>query len=615
MPEGVIPITPEAARDLGRQLFDQNALTPDTSVAAAGKKFREGKAEEALKELAAPSTVPHDRRDVRDSLINRYSTERDADGKRIDPTDAQERRRLREAKRKVETYRDFLENGTISTEIRNEVGAFLRRSSVAFQEAIVGKTPAEVYAMVDDHILKDPVFRSKLIAVYSERAKPKQSLTGEKNVHDLELQLAKLEAKLTGEVTEAQLQTAEINLTTAETALTAAEVNITDLAGHQTDFDTLSTQINEARTNVSTLGTAHGAIDAQIIALDSTLTGGGIAHGSQEWGRISNEIAKLRANPDYVNFKKATLVVARYDSARNYLNALTAPERTAIQNFSTAQTKRQELKESSAQALKPQEKADIDAQIVNLKMELADAKDLLQREMIDDYRSVTHMAEDVAQQMLAEQLQRLPELYRSAKRAEQTKEQERLTDVTEKLQKTWKDPSITRGVMSLVTNRARAGQWINAWTQRGNEGIRAQMNGLTNPDLRAAGLTTEDIALFRTTLADPVKSKAFLAESADIVATRALADYVSSGGRFGRTEMTAITSSDKGRELMKRVMADVQAQRSARNEMAGKGMLKGIDNIIGGRASGESRPHGAGRIGLAMLLLIFGLSAAKGSKS
>ena len=611
-----IPITPDVARDLGRGRFGEAPVTPDANVDAAVQNFRNGKAEQALLELASPAAVPHDRKDVKDSLINRYSTERNGDGKRADPVDAQERRRLREARSKVETYRDFLENGTISPAIRNEVRGFLTRASVGFQDAIVGMTPVQVDALVDDQILNDPIFRSKLIRIYGERANPRKSLQSEKEVYDLELSLSKLESKLVGEVTPAEMTVAETARTNAEATLITAGVNITEYSGYKADFDNLAPHVNEAQSLVTSLQASHGQIDAQIGVLQTQLDSGTPAPGTQDYQRIFSTLGTLKANPDYVNFRTANATVDRFNNARSYLDGvnLDAAKKTAINEFSAAQSKLKSLQDKAGGSMSPSERADIDAQIKNLKIELADARDSLQKEMIDDYRSVTHIAEDVTQEMLAEEMQQLPELYRTARTGEQTIEQEQLSSATEKLHKIWKDPVVRRGVTSLVTNRARAGQWVNAWTQQGNEGIRTQMLGIPNPDLAAAGLTPEEIAVFHTTLADPNRSQAFLNEAADVVASQALADYVSSGGRLGRVEITAITSSAKGRDLISRAMTDVDAQRAAKNAMAGRGVLRGVDNIIGGRASGEKRHFGPARLSLAILLLIFGAAAFKGSK-
>lgn len=609
-----IPITPDVARDLGRGRFGEAPVTPDANVDAALQNFRNGKAEQALLELASPTAVPHDRKDVKDSLINRYSTERDAAGKRADPVDSQERRRLREARSKVETYRDFLENGTISPAIRNEVRGFLTRASVGFQDAIVGMTPAQVDALVDDQILNDPIFRSKLIRIYGERANPRKSLQSEKEVHDLELSLAKLESKLVGEVTPTEMTAAETAKTTAEANLIASGANVTEITGYQADFDNLAPHVNEARSICTTNKLAHDQVDAQITTLQAQLDSGTPAPGTQEYQRIFNTVGTLRTNTEFANYRAAKSTVDRYENAKAYLDALNPAQKTAVSEYNTAQSKLKALKDKASGAMSATEKADIDAQIKNLKIELADARDALQKEMIDDYRSVTHMAEDVTQEMLAEEMQQLPDLYRTARTGEQTREQEQLASAAEKLNKIWKDPVVRRGVMSLVTNRARAGQWVNAWTQQGNEGIRTQMLGIPNPDLAAAGLTPEEITVFHATLADPNRSQAFLNETADVVASQALADFVSSGGRLGRVEMTAITSSAKGRDLISRAMADVDAQRAAKNAMAGRGVLRGVDNIIGGRASGEKRHFGPARISLAILLLIFGAAAFKGSK-
>lgn len=614
-----IPITPDIARELGKMRYGESFTTPTPmpELVATRKLWQDGKAEEALIELAKPKHVPHDKKDVEQSFSKRHSTERDADGKKVAPSSLDERRRTQEGIRKFDIYRKFLDTGVISAQHRNEVKSFLTRSSSAFQDAIQGKTTdAEINAIVDDFIIKDPIYRRELLKLYTARGDPKTVFEGEKDVQALELSLAKLEAKLKGEVTEAELQTAQTNLTTTETALVTAGVNVTEVAGYQTDFENLTGQINDARAKVKSLEISHGAIQGQIDVFQNQIDAGTLAGtlSVADTKTIFAMMNQLKVNPEYAGYRDAKATVDRYESAKAYLDLLNPGQKTALQEFSTAQTKLHDLKEKAGQSMKPQERADSEAQIKGMKIELADAKDILQAQMIEDYRNVTHMAEDAVQEYLSAEMKKLPELFRTATTEQKTKEQESLSSATEKIQKTWKDPRVRRGVMSLVTNRGRTSRWINAWMQQGDEGIRVQMNALTDPDLTGAGLTTEEITVFRDTLADPIKSKAFLTGNADVIGAQALADYFTSGGRFRRAEITAITSSEKGRELMKKAMASVDAQRAARNELSGKGVLGGIDNIIGGRPSGEKHHSGPGRIGLAVLLLIFGAAAFKGAR-
>ncbi len=619
MPE--VPITPDVGRDLGRQRFGEPAITANVDVDRATVLRQEGKAEQALQELAEGRHVPHDAKDVKEGLRKRYSTERDADGKKIDPTDPQEMRRLRYARAKTEMYRNFLETGSISPILRKDVRGFLERSSTAFQNSIQGKTSTEIDAMVDSYVLNDPLFRSTLRNIYEQRADPKKVLAGEKEVHDLELGLAKLEAKLKGDVSDAEISTAESRLTTAEVDLVAKGVNVTELSGHQSTFETLAANISEARATVTGLGTNHDAIEKQIKTLETAIKKQ--TPGSEEYTRTFDIISDLKTNADFVNYRKAKLIVERYDSAKSYLDGINSDtvKKTALTEYTTAQAKLKELKDRSVNSLSPIERADLEAQIRNMKIELADAKDAFQAEMIGDYRDLTHMAEDAVQQVFAQELTKLPELYRTAvaerkekEDKDKEKDKESLAALSEKLNKVWKDPRMRRGILSLVTNRARAGQWVNSWLQQGHEGVRAQMQALSVADLASAGLTPTEVTLFQNTLANDDTAKVFLADKADAIAAQALGDYLGSGGRFGRAEANAFAASPQGRDLIQKALANVDAQRAAKDAMAGRGALKGIDNIIGGRAAGERARFGPARIGLALMLLIFGAAAFRGAK-
>ena len=178
MPEA-IPITPEIKVDVGRIRFGEAAHHPDAIKTRFKELLDQDRAEQALKELAEPRHVPHDRRDVESSLLKRYSTLRDTEGKKVAPTDPKEMWRLRNAKAKTEMYRTFLESKTVLPEFRAEVRGFLERSSSAFQDSIQGLTDVQVNAKVDSLILDDPTFRSTLVSVYEQRADPKKTLSGE----------------------------------------------------------------------------------------------------------------------------------------------------------------------------------------------------------------------------------------------------------------------------------------------------------------------------------------------------------------------------------------------------------------------------------------------------
>ncbi len=623
MPEA-IPITPEIKVDVGRIRFGEAAHHPDAIKTRFKELLDQDRAEQALKELAEPRHVPHDRRDVESSLLKRYSTLRDTEGKKVAPTDPKEMWRLRNAKAKTEMYRTFLESKTVLPEFRAEVRGFLERSSSAFQDSIQGLTDVQVNAKVDSLILDDPTFRSTLVSVYEQRADPKKTLSGEKEVQDLDLALAKLQAQLQGEVSPTDLTAAQSDLTAKETALTTAltatSISLTDVASWQSELDNLTPQINEARATKKNLQVAHDAIESQISTLDSALSG--MAATDPNYLKMVNGLGQLRSRPELIRFQQADSIVQRYDAAKTGLNALTTTQRISMSEYSTAQENLRSLKERASGAKSPTERADLEAQIKNIKIELADAKDRLDAEMIQDYRDVTHMAADATQQILATELPKLAELYRTAatedsekQDIQKTKDKETLDAATEKLHKVWKDPRMRRGVMSLVTNEGRASNMFNAWLQQGHEGVRGQLRGITRPDLVAAGLTPNEITLFRSTLADADKAKAYLADQADVIAAGALSDYFVSGGRFGRAEKNAFTASPQGRALIKMATTEVDAQRSAKDELAGRGILKGVDNIIGGRASGERRKFGPTRVGLAMLLLMVGAAAFRGAKS
>ena len=625
------PITREVARDLGRARFGEVPVTPDASVDKARQLFNESKAEQALLELASPSLVPHDEKDVKNSLVKRYSSERNGDGKKVEPSDAQERRRLREAKGKAEQYRDFLENGKISPDMRKEVKGFLERASAGFQDAIVGKTPTEIDAMVDSYVINDPVFRSKLIRIYGERADPKKSMNGEKEVHDLELSLAKLEAKLKGEVSDVELQNAQTAVATAEANLTASGANVTEIAGYQTDFENLAPRMNAVRSALASKGKIDfEIIDAQVVNLQSQIDSGTLS--AADYKTTFSMINTLKTKSEYAEYKAAQSTVDRYESAKAYMDALNPTQKTAINEVTSTQAKLKELKDKASGSMSASERADVDAQIMSLKIELADAKDALQAEMVGDYRDVTHMAQDVTQEMLNEEMKQLPELYKKAAVEESAKQQEEvvkqqelgdelnkykeleLNSASEKLLRLWKTERTRRGMVTLVTNRALAGDVVNGWVQHGNEGIRDYIDTIPDADLTHSGFTPGEISVLRGTMVDPDRSRVFLDKNADVIATHALADYFVAGGRFGKAEVQAMAGSEKGRSLLKLAMKDVEEQRTSKNELAGKGVLRGVDNIIGGRPSGEKRRFGAARIGLAALLLIFGAAAFKGSK-
>jgi hypothetical protein len=186
-------------------------------------------------------------------------------------------------------------------------------------------------------------------------------------------------------------------------------------------------------------------------------------------------INTLKTKSEYAEYKAAQSTVDRYESAKAYMDALNPTQKTAINEVTSTQAKLKELKDKASGSMSASERADVDAQIMSLKIELADAKDALQAEMVGDYRDVTHMAQDVTQEMLNEEMKQLPELYKKAAVEESAKQQEEvvkqqelgdelnkykeleLNSASEKLLRLWKTERTRRGMVTLVTNRAMAG--------------------------------------------------------------------------------------------------------------------------------------------------------------
>ena len=597
--------TPEAAKAVvGVVAHPEVAVTGTTAadriLEAARGKHLAGQSEDSLKVISG-EVVPYTEKDVERVLLWNLSSERDATtGEKKDPTNINETQRFTDSKKLVESAREFIETGVIDSTLRIPILNFLVRNSPAVGDII--RATASAGGNVNDFVdglMKTPGFREDLRTLFIERLNPTKRLTQEQTVKNLELDIANLQAQLGIEVTQVQIDAARTELDTAKAALIPHTADLLQLQSKTVRYQELTDEMSEIKREMRKYEGQGRPLEAQKIAL---LTEKGSLNAATDAARITTidtEIKNIEKNQAYANYTTRKAEITEHTGLTSEIATL----QITLEPFQHEITKKQDslnaLLEKQKSNIIPQKKAEVEAQINKKRGDLADAKTLLEAEMMKFYQEVTHMGQDAMEKHLNSAFASLKTMWKeeATKQAakDTTEEGKRAALAVEKVQNLWKTKTTKGGLTFYKPDKNKAKTILDeAFKAGGGENIAVYLETKRAAEL---GITTEE----HTALKEKLKDPDFRKVQSEGLAKQALADYLLAGGRLNKDLVNSLATTTFGKALISEGEAALQKHK----DQIGKGLIS--DGKVGEFMKGNWWKFG---IGIIALLILLGIMSA-----
>lgn len=588
MAAGEVQFTPETTVRLANIMAQPEVAQTNVRLESARQKHQAKQSEAAL-EVLSGEVIPSTRQDDETLLLQRISSKRNTEGRKTNPTEAHERRWLSESRRVVEQVRQFLEEGTLNNTVVGQVKAFIEGNSPAYSQALreYAAVGGDVNEYVRNWINNNPSFKKQLRDIYVKLMDKEAFKGDEATVRDLESQITELTAKLTGTVTEAQVNAAQIEVDNSETELRRLRVDINEYQTNKATLNELASDITGARADVAntSLQARHAFIESQITAINAAL--GTLTPGTPDYSRAVNTLNTLQSDRDFLRYRQAQETVRKYDSARDYINRLTPNQRNVITSYERNSQRLEQLR-SRLQTTDPAERAKIESELRQRQEDLADARAELIETKIKFFRDLTHMAGDAAEAYLKEAFPNLKQIYIETETEARTAEQELITNSRDKLSHFWKrrETDRKRNITSWTAERAQAQDVMTAYLNGGVDGVREYlmrriMPGGTFNDaaLRSRGFSQAEIDALRNQFKNEEGITEFFKGHGKSLGTEAIADYLVSGGRLTKDIVTAFATTDSGRELLESALSRSGEIREFISKHVGKDITSAMDNL------------------------------------
>ncbi len=596
--------TPEVAKQAVGVVANPEAAITGTAnpvLDAARIKYAAGQAEDSLKVISG-EVVPYTQKDVERVLLWNLSSERDAvTGEKKNPAIANETQRLTESKKLAESARKFIENGTIDATLRAPLIDFLTRNSPAVADVINAMPVANINAFVEG-LMKTPGFKENLRTLFIERLNPTRRLAQETTVKQIELDIANLTAQLGIEVTQTQIDAARTDLDNAKTALIPHTAKQIQLQTKTARYQELTNEMSQIKRELRSYKGEGEPLATELTALETEKAGLDPTADAARLTAIDARTLAIKKNAKYLNYTSRKAEMDEHTALVGEIAALQITLEPIQQEIVKKQESLNTLLEKQKSNITPQKKAELEAQINSKKGELADAKSLLEADMIKFYQEVTHMPGNAMEKHLNSAFSKVKEMWKeeaTKQAAEDTTEEGKKAALSiEKVQNIWKT-STTKGKLTFFKPDKDKARVIldEAFKAGGAENIAVYLETQSRATL---GLTAEEHKALKAKLKDPEFRKA----QSEGLAKQALADYLIAGGKLNGDLVKSLATTDFGKSLLTEAKSKADAAMQQYKDQFGKGVLdKGtrFSEFI----KGNWWKFG---IGILVLLIILGIS-------
>jgi len=585
-----VQITPEVARGLALKLVESpqvQATNLPPLVDMAVKAYQNYQAEESLKMLAG-LICPYTAEDVKRVLLeNLSSQERDSrTGQKKEPKpNTPERRRYDETQKITEAMRVYLEGDgqNIPKELQSAIIDYISRSplyrDLLFDDQGQKRSDYDqISQAIAQTILRQPQYRRIIHRLFTERLDPKKRLEHESIVASLEREIKQLEAQ----VIDPQKIEAEIAQKKAQ--LNQKNIAITQDPNYQ-DYLDLIAQLEKAQDDLTTFQEMY------------------------KQARINNPQQLQQLTQD---------ISSKKEEIRNIQRELSDPRFSNIyqlqQEASSLQESIKSLEQLKQQANTPEQRQ-LRVQLQEKLLELQEAQAQLIAERIRYASDIIATPAEAAKEFLNEALGGAVAHYREeAKKAAEREEADKKRleeEAIEKLgRRLGRKEKTKRGETRFIPDKNQARSLLTLLFQpSGLQGFIGEV-AKNKTTLRRYGLTDEEADAILAKKGDPEFIKTVGAN----LAKKVFADYLLAGGRLSRDDILALGDTDWGKAIIDEGIKIAQEQRQYLESLLGKGVLTKLDEIKGGKTTGEWLKSNwlkiGGIIGLLILLGLIGPSIA-----
>ncbi len=610
-----IAAEPQLSRVGAEQLvsygFGITATPPtDAAIKAAGEQHRAGNYEAALKMIKG-DLLPYSEQDVKKSLINHLSTDRGPDGRKVSPTDVNERRRYTESESVAQDVRKFVEQNVVTPQFRAMLRSSLVSNCPAIRDIVMNSgTPTTAIDAIVDTMINDPAFKDGLLQLNNPRLDPNKKLTQEDAVRTAQSQLDELKSQLQAEVTPAQIKAAQDAVDAVNLKLATLAPKMLDLQSKAERYQELNDNLPSYKKEIAKLLPSVQPMLNDINTFKASLVGLDPVADAAQIAKINSDIKIIESKPEYKKYMGLeSLLAERVQLAKEIADIqkdVTPPQ----QELERAKQYLKDLQEKQKTAITPQKKAEIESKIKQKEIELADAKDQLEAEMIKFARDITHMPQDAAEAYINAVFGKLKNSYIEEAKKITEKEASDETSLAEiginKIPNLWKKEVTEKGKPIKVPDKNKALDFLEDVFKPGaQENIAVKLDNMTDTQLTSLGLSAQEIKAFRAKMKNPE----FRKTQADSLAKQALTDYFLDGGRMSQNMVIAMTTSEWGKTLLDQGRAKANEIIANAKGQLNKNVLGRVDEMKqqldqAKNSSADFIKNNWWKIGIAILILL-----------
>ena len=628
-------ITPEVAKGLALRLVEQQFQTQNTTLSSLVEKainvYRDGQAEKSLQMLAG-DVCPYTEQDVKGVLLeNLSSQDRDQTTrqKKVPVVGTPEGDRYDKTQKVADATRVYLESDgqQIPSELINELTAYVKhmpqyRDILYDQNGQLTSKANELATQIAQNLLRQPQYRRIIHKLFTERLDPKKRLANINAYEALKREIQALETqikKLPEEVTQEQINKAKEDLEQARQELVK-------VSGQRTQLEILKANALQDQRNLNRLLLLQSELEAQIDLqfmekADEDLQAARelllATTDPQSKNYIQEQINQIEEDPNYKKFlpsyntyKSTQQQITEIQSRKQQIKDLSQSITQAESDFQQKKQEYEELLRRQASSQTSQERARLEAELQRKKLELHDLEAQLIAERIRYASDIIAIPAEAAKEFFNEALGEAAKHYKeeAKKAAEKEKADRKLLEeqAIEKLGRSLgrREKRKRGGETVPVPDKKEARRLLTLLFQpSGLQGFIDEV-AKNKQTLMSYGLTEEEANSILAKKSDPE----FVKTVGQNLAKKVLCDYLLAGGRLSRDDIFAIADTEWGKSIIEDGLKLSEEQKKFLESKLGKGVLGILDEIKGGKRTGEWLRSNWWKIaGIILLLITFGL--------
>lgn len=587
-------ITPESATKMAQQLVGEG-IQSFSSVGGLEQKaveaWQAGQGERALQMLAG-EVCSYTEEDVIYVLLENLSSEdRDPQtGKKVEPkNNTPEKERYNKALEISQACRDYLEKGGENPPkaLIDSVVDYISQSPL-FKDLLfdnngqLKKGDAEAIAI---NLLRQQKIRQVLHRLFTERLDPRKRLEGEKTVANLKQELVFLSKEV---VLESEDEI--VNQISQKQKDIVNKQNDLRIDPYYTDYLTLKSKLRQYTFAISEIekglnpASNKNEWNARIIPLVSS--NANIARNNRE--QVLAELIRLKNETELQLETKH-----EYDGIRK----IEAEIDSLDQEIKMLEEKRKKASSS--------ENIELKKRYFEKQQEFQEAKALLTAERIKYASEIIAIPKEAVKQYLDEALAGASQHYKEEAKKQAKEEEEKnrrlLESAIEKLGgRLGRKEKTKGGETRFIPDKKEAWQLLVKLMQPAGVEKFFEKIAENKSILTGYGLTDEEADLILSKKNDPE----FVKKTGIELAKKVLADYLLAGGRLSREDIIALGNTDWVKSLIDDGLKIAKEKRQQIESLVGKDVLTRLDEIKGGKTTGEWLRGNWWKFGLGIIVIL-----------